>query len=79
MQEPQSIQKDEKKKRWEAEWGNEFISSHGIGRRCGVALLIDLKNEYHINEIERDDDGRFVMNDITIDNEIYILINIYSQ
>lgn len=76
LQETHSTDKDEK--RWKAEWGNEIIFSHGTGSRCGVALLIDLKNEYHINDIKRDDDGRLVMIDITIDNEVYILINVYA-
>ena len=76
LQETHSMEKDEK--RWAAEWGSEIIFSHGTGSRCGVALLIDLNNEYHINEVNRSDNGRFLMINITIDNEVYILINIYA-
>lgn len=76
LQETHSTEVDEKL--WSSEWNNRIIFSHGTNKQCGVAILLDSQYEYNINEIQKDDEGRFLLLDVEINSERYTLINIYA-
>lgn len=63
---------------FKAEWGGRVYSAHGTNHSRGVAIL--LKNNFggKITEDIYDDEGRWLLLKIEIDNEIVSILNIYS-
>ena len=76
IQETYSSEKDEEQ--WTSDWGNDIIFAHGTIHSCGVAILLDAKYDYVINEVERDLNGRYIILKVTIDNVIFVIFNIYA-
>ena len=63
---------------WTKDWGNKIIFSHGTRHSSGVAILLDKKYDYNISEVKKDTNGRFLLVNIEINNENFILINVYA-
>lgn len=76
LQETHSIEKDEAF--WRAEWGGGAWFSHGTSSSKGVAILIDKKLNYKINSETRDDQGRFLILSVTIDDFDLVIASIYA-
>lgn len=76
LQECHSEPRDEKK--WIREWGGEIVFSHGSRKSRGVAIMLDKSYDYEIKTVERDEEGRFLLLDINIENKSLILVNIYA-
>ena len=76
IQETYSSEKDEEQ--WTSDWGNDIIFAHGTNHSRGVAILLDAKYDYVLNEVERDLNGRYIILKVTIDNVIFVVVNIYA-
>ena len=76
LQETHSTESSEKC--WEREWGNKIEFSHGTCGSRGVAILFPKHLEYTINNRYADQEGRFLLLDITVQEEPMILCNIYA-
>ena len=76
LQETHSLERDENL--WTKDWGNKIIFSHGTRHSSGVAILLDKKYDYNISEVKKDTNGRFLLVNIEINNENFILINVYA-
>ena len=76
LQETYSLEKDENL--WTKDWGNQIIFSHGTCHSSGVAILLDKKYDYIIREVKKDTKGRLLLVNIEINNENFILINVYA-
>ena len=76
LQETYSQEKDELE--WMSDWGNKIVFSHGTRHSSGVAVLLDNTYDYDLIDIKRDDQGRFLLLNIEINKESFILINVYA-
>ena len=76
IQETYSSEKDEEQ--WTSDWGNDIIFAHGTNHSRGVAILLDAKYDYVINEVQRDLNGRYIILKVTIGNAIFVIVNIYA-
>ena len=63
---------------WVKEWGNNIEFCHGTYNSRGVAILFPDHYDYTINEVIRDNTGRFLLLDMTINEQPIILVNIYA-
>lgn len=76
LQEVHSVPSDETI--WLSEWGGEGVFSHGKSNSCGVCILFRRGSNPSIVKTVRDSDGRFLILQVTQDNEVITLINVYS-
>jgi exonuclease III len=76
LQETHSTEKNELK--WKTEWGGQVYFSHGTSGSKGVAILFSKKIKPIINEIIADPKGRYLILNITLNDENYILFNHYA-
>ena len=65
-------------KEWIKQWGQHIEFSHGTPGSRGVAILFDNEHEYEILNIDKDSDGRFLLIDVNIEDQNFILINVYA-
>ena len=77
LQESHSIQRDQK--RWKAEWGGEVIFSHGTSESRGVTILIKKKCPVNLGKIDRDEEGRILVCELTHEGLHFILTNMYAH
>ena len=76
IQETHSTSKDEQI--WSAEWGGKVFFSHGTSESRGTAVLISNSFNGKITEVEIDQDGRYIILSVQVDDIVYILLNIYA-
>ena len=76
LQETHSIPSCESK--WKKEWGNQIIFSHGTSNSTGVAILFPTSLDYSILDKIIDNKGRLIVIKLKVDNNIYIIANIYA-
>lgn len=76
MQETHSISTDTKI--WNTEWGSKAYYAHGRSNSRGVAVLFKRGFNPKVNNILRDSEGRYLLLQITIEGEIFTLLNIYA-
>lgn len=76
LQETHSIPKNEKI--WSAEWGRKIIFSHGESNARGVALLISQDVNATVTNIERDDEGRYLIVSLTVDKLELLFVILYA-
>ena len=71
----------ENMKIWEREWGGKIIASHGDTNARGVMNMIGNKfnKMSKVQKVSRDKEGRLLICDVNIDDQIYTLINIYGS
>ena len=76
MQETHSTELSERD--WKKVWNGQIEFCHGKSSARGVAILIAKDINIHINEIIRDNTGRFLLLDTTFEGQRLILANIYA-
>ena len=76
LQETHSTETNEKL--WKSQWGQDIEFCHGTSQSRGVAILFDKNYDYEILNVQRDFDGRFLLLDILIENQPFVLVNIYA-
>ena len=76
FQESHSTESDENK--WRTEFDGEIIFNHGSSDSRGVCILIRKYMSYEIHDIKRDNHGRYIIADITINNKRMTLGNLYG-
>ena len=70
--------KKELESQWRNEWGTEMIFSHGSPNACGVAILLNKGVDYCIHSKIIDPLGRFIIVKVEIEDNLYVLINVYA-
>ena len=63
---------------WSAECGGKVFFSHGTMHSKGVMILISPKLDYKVEKCILDNNGRFIILDVTLDDSHIILVNIYA-
>ena len=59
-------------------WDGDVFHSFASSSHCkGVCILINLKCEYKVLNIHKDDDGRKLLLNIMIDDKMYTIISVY--
>ena len=78
LQETHSVVSDEQI--WEKEWKGQIIFSHGSNHSRGVAILIPskFKLEFEVISVYKDTEGRILLIECKIENNVIIIINAYS-
>ena len=76
LQETHSDASQENK--WKQEWGSDIYFSHGVTNARGVAILCPKKTEHTILKVDRDAEGRIIILEVQIDDDILALCNIYA-
>ena len=77
LQETHSSSEIESK--WKNEWGNKIVFSHGKTNARGVCILISKGvADFQIKKEIIDTNGRFIINFVTIEDEDYVLVNVYG-
>ena len=65
-------------KTWENEWKGQVFLSSGTTSSRGVAILISAKLNITVEHIVKDTQGRFILLDARLDDQNFILVNIYA-
>ena len=65
-------------KQWSSEWQGQIFMSHGSTTARGVAILISAGIDITVNNVETDDNGRFILLNTTFDDQTLIIVNIYA-
>ena len=63
---------------WNKEWGSQIFFSHGSTKSKGVAVLFPAGMGYKVNNVLRDDNGRYIILDIDFEHSNVILLNVYA-
>ena len=63
---------------WEKDWKGQIYFSNGSSTSRGVATLFSDNLDISVNNIIRDDYGRFLLIDATFDGQQLILANVYA-
>ena len=69
---------DSSEKLGKSEWKGQIEFCHGTSAARGVAILIPDAFDIIINEVIRDNTGRFLLLDVTFEDQQLILVNIYA-
>ena len=77
IQETHAVKK--KHKIWKSQWGSEIIFSDGESNARGVAILFNVKGDDKIQNIMRDQSGRYVIVNVKLNGEDYCFINVYMH
>ena len=76
LQETHSTVNDEIK--WKDDFKGEVFYSHGKSNSCGVLICFISSKKFFIRNKLSDNDGRILILDVDIDDENFILINLYN-
>jgi len=77
LQETHSTPNSEKN--WMDDWGNKnIIFSHGTSNSRGVGILFKDSCDVDITKCFHDDDGRFIILDVVLNNQKITIINVYG-
>ena len=63
---------------WKKDWDGQAFFSHGTCGSRGVAILIPKNMSITVNNKITDDNGRLIILDCKIDDENFVLVNIYA-
>ena len=63
---------------WQNEWGSKIIFSHGTGAARGTAVLFSKKIEHMVKNIQKANDGRYVIFDIHHPEQVLTICAIYA-
>ena len=77
LQETHSVKEDEKF--WSNEWGGRIFFAHGTNLSRGVALLCKPTITFSVINTDIDSYGRFIILNIVVNSEEFLLINVYSH
>ena len=76
MQETHSTK--ETANQWSLEWGGEIIFSHGESNARGVCICIKKNLDLKITDVQTDQNGRFIIFDITDKNRVVTCVALYA-
>lgn len=76
IQETHSILRDEAKRM--EEWEGKIIFSHGLKNSRGVMIMFKKNLKYTLQSTETDQQGRWVILNLIIEDKAYCLINLYG-
>lgn len=62
----------------QSEWNGEVLHNFGTSQSCGVAIFLTKNLEYEIIDVHRDNDGRLLLVNLKINDNVYTIINIYA-
>ena len=65
-------------RKWKSEWSGRIYYSHGTTQKNGVAICVPSHIQCNLNDIKNDVNGRFLLLDINIDENNFILLNVYA-
>ena len=68
----------DKEKTWIDEWGSQIIFSNGSSNSTGVAILLPKNFELMVLDEFKDEIGRLVGAKLKIDDDEYVLVNVYA-
>ena len=57
---------------WEAEWGGKIVESHGSSHSRGVMILFKHKINVSIDNVIRDENGRYILSEVSLDESKFI-------
>lgn len=60
------------------EWKGVVIHNYGSNHLKGVSVFIKDNNKVKIDTLFKDNEGRFILLNLNIDNEIFTVVNIYA-
>ena len=63
---------------WRNDWGGNIIYSHGEGNARGAAILFDKNLDYKVCKTEMDQDGRYVICKVKVEDKIMLICNCYA-
>ena len=63
---------------WRDDITGELLFSHGTPNSCGAMIGYLGSNKIKVNRIKNDNRGRILIVDADIDEEIFVLINLYN-
>lgn len=78
LQESHSTKSNGRQNIWKAEWGGPIFFSHGTSNSRGVCTLISRNFQHAVNQVVTDEEGRFLVMDITTDQKTYVVGNAYA-
>ena len=76
LQETHSTQLDEEK--WQNEWGGQLVFSHGSSDSKGVCIGFTKNLDVNLEKNTCDNNGRIIIIDLILDDDKYLLINLYN-
>lgn len=76
LQETHATQNDQKI--WTSEWGGKILFSNGTSNSRGVAFLLNRNLDIQITQIYKDNDGRFMIIQMDLEDESITIANIYA-
>ena len=63
---------------WRCQWKGPMFFAHGSNHSCGVLVLIKDGLEFDMKSKLADDNGRYILLDVTVQGSNYIMGNIYA-
>ena len=63
---------------WSNEWGRKIIFAHGSNISKGVCVLINRKLNCKIEKCTVDQDGRYIILHVNINDRVLTFVNIYA-
>ena len=63
---------------WKKQWPGDIYFAHGSTHSLGVAILIRKSFDFKLQSIQTDKEGRFLFIEATIQDEPFLLVNIYA-
>ena len=63
---------------WKREWKGDVYYSHGTNHSKGVMVMIKEKVDYEVKECIIDINERFIILDVLINNQAFVLANVYA-
>ena len=63
---------------WKFQWRGEMIYSHGSNHSRGVLVLINEQLQFELKNTVIDDNGRYILLEMTIQDSPFLLLNLYA-
>lgn len=63
--------------KWKSDWGAHIEFCHGTANSTGVAILFPADATYQIHDIKKDDNGRFLLISMTMEDYTFTIVNVY--
>ena len=63
---------------WKKQWGGDIYFSHGTSNSTGCAVAFSNKFPYSIIRESKDTQGRFLILEINVNGDKFLLINLYN-
>ncbi|KAL9983067.1 hypothetical protein ACROYT_G005195 [Oculina patagonica] len=63
---------------WKSQWRGDFFFAHGSPHSRGVAILIRNTFDFELKSVKSDEEGRFLLLEVIIQDVPFLLLNIYA-